>query len=221
MPGPTIFRREKYSAAQMSNNRSRLSHPTDSELTTNHAGPHFVCKYSKETESLRVVATVLGTAQALYFKVTEQGLQSGDGTMFYDSAHFEEANRTAKLEAEAHRQAILGDIEKPSPTPKPSTPIPRPPGVMSINAAKAFAVSAPRPEYPMEARSRHITGSGVAVLTVDVSTGVVTDASMAQSFGNPILDNAALSAFRRWRFKPGTTSKIKIPISYTMTGASY
>jgi TonB family protein len=45
---------------------------------------------------------------------------------------------------------------------------------------------------------------------------------MAQSIGNPILDNSALSAFRRWRFKPGACApKVKIPITFTMTGASY
>ena len=98
---------------------------------------------------------------------------------------------------------------------------PKPPGMMSASQAKAAAISAPRPEYPYEARSRHITGSGVCVVTVDAGSGNVTDASMAQSTGNPILDNSATSAFRRWRFKPGTVSKVRIPITFTMTGASY
>src|SRR5438874_598464 len=96
-----------------------------------------------------------------------------------------------------------------------------PPRVMNASQAKAAAISAPRPEYPYEARSRHITGSGVCVVSVDQASGNVTDASMAQSTGNPILDNSATSAFRRWRFKPGTVSKVRIPITFTMTGASY
>ena len=41
--------------------------------------------------------------------------------------------------------------------------------------------------------------------------GSVTDASMGQSTGSPILDNAATSAFRRARFKPGTVSKGQDP----------
>ncbi|HLC12601.1 MAG TPA: TonB family protein [Chthoniobacterales bacterium] len=98
---------------------------------------------------------------------------------------------------------------------------PKPPGMMTASQAKASAISAPRPDYPYEARSRKITGSGVCVVTVDAASGSVTDATMAQSIGNPILDNAAVSAFRRWRFKPGTVSKVKIPITFTMTGASY
>ena len=98
---------------------------------------------------------------------------------------------------------------------------PKPPGMMTASQAKAQAISMPRPEYPYEARSRKITGSGVCVVTVDPGSGSVTDATMAQSIGNPILDNSAVSAFRRWRFKPGTVSKVKIPITFTMTGASY
>jgi protein TonB len=95
------------------------------------------------------------------------------------------------------------------------------PGPMSISSAKALATYAPRPQYPYEARSRRVTGSGVCVVTVDPGSGSVTGASMAQSIGNPILDNAATSAFRQWRFKPGTVSKVRIPITFTMTGASY
>jgi TonB family protein len=95
------------------------------------------------------------------------------------------------------------------------------PGSMSISSAKALATYAPRPQYPYEARSRRITGSGVCVVEVDPGSGSVTSASMAQSIGNSILDNSATSAFRQWRFRPGTVSKVKIPITFTMTGASY
>jgi TonB family protein len=110
---------------------------------------------------------------------------------------------------------------KAAPIKAPQAGIAKPAGTMSITGAKALAISAPKPEYPYEARSRHIMGSGVCVVSVDVSTGAVTDASMAQSLGNPILDNSATSAFRRWRFKPGTVAKVKIPITFTMSGASY
>jgi periplasmic protein TonB len=110
---------------------------------------------------------------------------------------------------------------KTAPVKAPQIGAVRPPGMMSISGAKALAVNSPKPEYPYEARSRKITGSGICVVTVDTGSGAVTDATMAQSIGNPILDNSALSAFRRWRFKPGSVSKVKIPITFTMTGASY
>ena len=108
---------------------------------------------------------------------------------------------------------------KVSPVKAPSAA--RPPGTMSITSAKALAINSPRPVYPYEAKARHIMGSGVCVVTVDTGSGAVTDASMAQSIGSPILDNSAVSAFRQWRFRPGTVSKVKIPITFTMTGASY
>jgi TonB family protein len=117
--------------------------------------------------------------------------------------------------------------EKPPPpkTNKPTGPVKAPQavtGTMSITGAKAVAIFAPKPDYPYEARSRHQTGSGVCVLSVDTASGNVTDASMAQSIGSPILDNATVSTFRRWRFRPGAAApKVKVPITYTMTGASY
>jgi protein TonB len=116
--------------------------------------------------------------------------------------------------------------EQPTPPPKPKQvkvqPIARPQSAATVSAsgAKANAIVAPKPEYPYEARSRKLTGSGICVVEVDPS-GNVTGATMAQSIGNPILDNSAMSAFRRWKFKPGSVSRAKIPITFTLTGASY
>jgi TonB family protein len=105
------------------------------------------------------------------------------------------------------------------------TPAPiRPSGqtrLAAVGSAKAFVLSAPRPDYPYEARSRHITGSGVAVISVDPNSGLAVDAMMEQSIGNPILDNSTVSAFRRWRFKPGTPARVRIPITFVLTGAQY
>lgn len=91
----------------------------------------------------------------------------------------------------------------------------------SAGSAKALALFAPRPNYPYEARRSGTTGSGIARLTVNSAAGNVIDARMAQSTGSPILDNATLSAFRRWRFKPGVASNVDVPITYTLTGVSY
>lgn len=95
------------------------------------------------------------------------------------------------------------------------------PGLLTLSSAKIMAVRAPRPEYPYEARRQKLTGSGTVVMTVASGSGSVTDVAMEQSTGSPFLDNAALAAFRRWRFKPGTVSKVKSPITFTMTGAQY
>jgi protein TonB len=84
-----------------------------------------------------------------------------------------------------------------------------------------FAVSAPRPEYPYEARRQKITGDGLVVMTVDPVTGSVTSVSISKTTGSPFLDNAALAGFKRWRFKPGTISSVTCPVTFTLTGATY
>ena len=111
----------------------------------------------------------------------------------------------------------------PPPRPPPSAPkfVPVKAAEMSMSRAKALAINSPRPPYPYEARSKRITGSGVIVVHVDAASGDVTDASVAKSTGSSILDDAAVSTFRRWRFRPGTVSKVNIPITFTLTGASY
>lgn len=119
--------------------------------------------------------------------------------------------------------------EKATPPPKrpestrPVAPIARPQAAGPTGPApsgKAAMIFKPRIQYPYEARRSKITGSGVVVVTVG-SDGSVTGASMGASTGSPILDNAATSAFRSARFKPGTVPRVKIPITFTLTGASY
>ena len=92
---------------------------------------------------------------------------------------------------------------------------------ISFSSAKALATFAPLPKYPLRVRSDGVTGSGVCVVSVDQASGRVTRASMEQSTGDSTLDKSAVRAFRKWRFKPGTVSKVRIPIEFTMTGASH
>lgn len=121
--------------------------------------------------------------------------------------------------------------EQPTPPPQPRPKSSRPPqpirrvtagpsGPVSMSSAKAQALFSPRPEYPYEARRQKATGSGVCVLTID-SSGSVSDAEMSKSTGSPILDNATISAFKRWRFRAGAFSRVRVPITYTMTGAQF
>jgi TonB family protein len=128
----------------------------------------------------------------------------------------------------AMEQSVFTDATPPTMRRKPNVRTamrPRakvgPPGVSSIGPVQTAAINAPRPDYPYEARRQHATGSGVAILHVDQTSGFVTDVSMAQSTGNRILDEATLSAFKRWRFKPGTMSIVRTPITFKLTGAEY
>jgi TonB family protein len=124
--------------------------------------------------------------------------------------------------------SLFPDTEAP-----PRQPLKKPPvapirarqfateGMVPLSNARNNLLRAPRPEYPYEARSRRVTGSGLAIMAVDPSTGAVTGVTMVQSTGNQILDNSAISAFRRWRFKTGTAPKVRVPITFTLTGAQY
>lgn len=90
-----------------------------------------------------------------------------------------------------------------------------------LGAVRALVMYAPRPVYPYDARRQRVTGSGIALMTVDSVDGSVVDVRMVQSCGSVILDNATLDAFRRWHFKPGSVERVQVPITYTLTGASY
>jgi periplasmic protein TonB len=92
---------------------------------------------------------------------------------------------------------------------------------LTLSAAKVFALSAPRPEYPYEARRQKITGDGIALLTIDPNTGDVIHVIMSKSTGDQSLDDAALAGLRRWRFKPGTVSSVSCPITFSLTGVAY
>jgi protein TonB len=80
--------------------------------------------------------------------------------------------------------------------------------------AMVLATYAPRPQIPAEVRTKHLKGAGVfmAYLRAD---GTVSRVAIIQSTGQPILDKMSLEAFSKWRFKPTSIKKVKIPIRYT------
>jgi protein TonB len=90
-----------------------------------------------------------------------------------------------------------------------SAPVP-----MSLSVAQSMAITAPLPDYTYEMKRRNLAGSGVCLVTVDPATGTVTNATMFQSTGSPLLDKITTQTFKSWRFKPGTVSQVRVPISY-------
>ncbi len=85
--------------------------------------------------------------------------------------------------------------------------------------ARKLAIYAPRPQIPVEAHARHLTGAGICVVYVRPD-GTVKRAEMLQSTGQALLDKASIDAFSRWRFVPGSVTKVKIPIRYMYTKSS-
>ena len=54
-----------------------------------------VCKYSKQDGKLRVVIQVLGTTQAVYFRIVEDGLERDDGVTLYNPVKYASEERRA------------------------------------------------------------------------------------------------------------------------------
>src|SRR5437773_12157420 len=61
-----------------------------------------------------------------------------------------------------------------------------------------------------------MTGRGIVRVSVDPSSGVVTAAQIQLSTGHKFLDDVALATFRKWRFRPGTVSEVRIPITFSL-----
>lgn len=76
-------------------------------------------------------------------------------------------------------------------------------------------LAAQAPAYPEAARAHNLTGWGIVRLEIDRRTGAVTRAYMERSTGERVLDQAALEAYRQWRFQPGTLSHARLPIIFT------
>jgi protein TonB len=89
------------------------------------------------------------------------------------------------------------------------------PNVVSFEQVRALAIYTPRPQYPYEARSMNVTGSGVFVLGIDAQ-GIATGYKIVRSTGSVILDNSTMASLRQWRFKPGPPMMVVVPVTFTM-----
>jgi TonB family protein len=79
---------------------------------------------------------------------------------------------------------------------------------------KAFAVYAPPPQVPDIARAKRLAGSGLFLFHVR-RDGSVSRVDVLRSTGHRVLDTAVVSAFSKWRFKPGTVSEVRTPVNFT------
>lgn len=86
--------------------------------------------------------------------------------------------------------------------------------------AKRPVLYAPPPKYPFAARARHVTGAGVFACTLR-QDGTVASVDIVKSTGAGLLDDAAISALRRWKFTPGGPPVVRVPLAFTMHGVSH
>jgi TonB family protein len=122
------------------------------------------------------------------------------------------AEKPAVIAVDAGKKSRTRKRPRPAVQPEAasiSAPVP-----MSLSVAQSMAITAPLPEYTYEIKRRNLTGSGVCAVTVDPATGTVTNATMSQSTGSPLLDKLTIQTFKNWRFKAGTVSEVRVPVSY-------
>jgi len=78
-----------------------------------------------------------------------------------------------------------------------------------------YALASPGPAFPEEAQKAKIAGSGLYELRIN-KAGVTTEVVIVKSSGNAALDNAAKSAFKKWRFKPTIFARVRVPVSWSV-----
>ena len=78
-----------------------------------------------------------------------------------------------------------------------------------------YATVSPGAGYPEQAQKTNATGSGLYELRIDKG-GRVTAVAIVKSSGNAVLDKAATTTFRKWRFKPGIFRSVRIPVSWSV-----
>jgi TonB family protein len=76
------------------------------------------------------------------------------------------------------------------------------------------ALASPGPAYPEEAQKAKMSGSGVYELRINKG-GTINSVAIVKSSGRDVLDKAATTTFRRWRFKPGIFTSVRIPVSWS------
>lgn len=60
-----------------------------------------------------------------------------------------------------------------------------------------------------------MTGSGIYELRIN-KAGVTMAVVIVKSSGQPVLDKAATTTFKSWRFKPGVFTSVRVPVSWSV-----
>src|SRR6266446_480389 len=68
--------------------------------------------------------------------------------------------------------------------------------------------------YPVECRGRFLTSTGIYGLDIDSRDGHVIRTYIIQRSISKLMDDEALQAFMRLRFRPGCPPRVKIPVTW-------
>ncbi len=109
-----------------------------------------------------------------------------------------------------------GPAVPPPPPPPEPRPEPPPPSIVrrSEGVIRGNAISKPIPDYPPLAKSARVEGDVVIEITIS-EDGDVAAARVVS--GHPLLQQAALSAARQWKFKPTLLNNTPVKVSGVLT----
>ena len=80
-----------------------------------------------------------------------------------------------------------------------------------------YITYAPQPHCPYLPGAHPAQVSGVFLIHI-AADGRVSAVDAVNSTASSVLDNEAITAFRKWRFRaPGRPTKVKIPITFTLS----
>jgi TonB family protein len=78
-------------------------------------------------------------------------------------------------------------------------------------------VSAAAPQYPYEDQSAHNHGTGLFDIAIDPKSGAVIQVTILRSTGHASLDEAAIAALHRWRWKRDTWKEVDVSVTFQLT----
>jgi len=110
------------------------------------------------------------------------------------------------------------DPPPPPPDPAPDPPKPDPPTPSIVRRSEGVirgnALERPSPDYPALAKTAHVEGDVVVEITIGEDGGV---AGARVISGHPLLQASALSAAKRWKFKPTLLNNTAVKVSGVLT----
>jgi len=124
------------------------------ELELAQSGVNLICKYTRQANAIRVVETVMGTSQAVYYQVIPEGIQGPDGRILYSPSALQKVLAAAELakrqaeerdreqaEEQVREQQMLAERLQESHTPKAVIFNSAEPGVLNLFPMQVFFVT--------------------------------------------------------------------------------
>jgi hypothetical protein len=97
-PGPLPFKNETYRTL---NNDLIVTITSPDELELSQNGVNLICKYTKQdNNTLRVVINSFGTTQALYYRISPDGLVNANGGILFNQAAYARVQEEIRKENE-------------------------------------------------------------------------------------------------------------------------